>query len=69
MLYFLFFWIIPALVLYVAFYKYGHVFARRVGRAQLLVEEACAGGGGRRRRLEGLRLLHLVRAATIATVG
>lgn len=33
MLYFLFFWIIPALVLYVAFYKYGHVFARRVGRA------------------------------------
>lgn len=33
MLYFLFFWIIPALVLYVAFYKYGHVLARRVGRA------------------------------------
>ncbi|MEX1306292.1 MAG: hypothetical protein WEA84_14140 [Rhodovibrionaceae bacterium] len=33
MLYFLFFWIIPALVLYVVFYKYGHVLARRVGRA------------------------------------
>lgn len=33
MLYFLFFWIIPALVLYVAYFKYGHVVARRVGRA------------------------------------
>ena len=32
--------------------------ARRVGRAQLLVEEARAGGGGRRRRLEDLGLLH-----------
>ena len=33
MLYFLFFWIIPALVLYVAYFKYGHLAARRVGRA------------------------------------
>ncbi len=33
MLYFLFFWIIPAIAAYVLFYKYGHVLARRVGRA------------------------------------
>lgn len=32
MLYFLFFWILPALVLYVGFYKFGPVLARRVGR-------------------------------------
>ena len=33
MLYFLFFWIIPALVLYVVYYKTGPILARRVGRA------------------------------------
>lgn len=33
MLYFLFFWIIPAVVLYAAYYKLGPVLARRIGTA------------------------------------